>query len=313
MTNFQIYLKEYLKAYWLRPVTALWRALEAELLNFDKCKPKGRKSMELACGDGINSFIASGGKVPIIFDAFESVVEISSKEFYIKKTDIYDSYDKDVYNNVIFPNDIKFDYGIDHKNNLIKKARILNMYNELIVLDLNKDLPNEDSSVDFIFSNSIYWIENIDHCLSEINRVLSSRGVCKFIIIKDRFIDNTLWKKLGKYKFKQFLDMGRHKHYKQLRSCEEWDYLFKKAGLKIKNKLPIVNDNLAHMVEFHDLREISPVTASMAAKLDDKNLIETKNKWIDYYYFLFNEMYKDKFLVATEQNSNYYIYNVIKG
>ena len=55
---FKKYLSEYLKAYWLRPVTALVRTLDAMQLNFDE--HASSKSLELACGD-VNSYIAAGG------------------------------------------------------------------------------------------------------------------------------------------------------------------------------------------------------------------------------------------------------------
>ena len=43
-------LKELLNVYWLRPETALWRAIDIEVMkNFDICG----NSLDLGCGDGV--------------------------------------------------------------------------------------------------------------------------------------------------------------------------------------------------------------------------------------------------------------------
>lgn len=50
-------LKNFLNAYWLRPETAMWRALDAISMNdFEFLSP----SLDLGCGDGVFSFLRGG-------------------------------------------------------------------------------------------------------------------------------------------------------------------------------------------------------------------------------------------------------------
>ena len=63
-------LKELLNVYWLRPETALWRALDIETMK--DFKVTGR-SLDLGCGDGVLSFIRGGGKFDISFDDYQSI------------------------------------------------------------------------------------------------------------------------------------------------------------------------------------------------------------------------------------------------
>ena len=60
-------LRELLNVYWLRPETALWRSIDIEIMKDFEIKGK---SLDLACGDGILSFIRAGGKFDIAFNYF---------------------------------------------------------------------------------------------------------------------------------------------------------------------------------------------------------------------------------------------------
>jgi hypothetical protein len=131
-------------------------------------------------------------------------------------------------------------------------------------------------------------------------------------MIKDSFKDNMAWEKLKNYKFRHLLDMGRHKQYRQLKSVAEWTYEFEEAGFKIEEIIPSINDALVHMIEFHDLREISPVTAVLSRKLGEADLTEVKQLWIDYYYYLFTKMHQENYFLATESDSNYSVFNLRK-
>lgn len=69
-TDFRRFLREYLNVYWLRPEVALWRTADALALSgFQFDGP----SLDLGCGDGVNSYIAVGGDFPLEFDDFLSV------------------------------------------------------------------------------------------------------------------------------------------------------------------------------------------------------------------------------------------------
>ena len=78
-------LKKLLNVFWLRPETALFRAIDLmQLSHYEFTKPM----LDLACGNGIFSFIAMGGEFGLSFDMFRAVKE--SGEFFSGE-DIYNS------------------------------------------------------------------------------------------------------------------------------------------------------------------------------------------------------------------------------
>lgn len=308
--NFTKLLEQYLKAYWLRPTTALIRTLESEILGLEKYK--GTKTLELACGDGTNGHIAAGGMVADEFDVFKSLPLISAEDFFGGKTDLYDSFaetEDHIYK--IQPTDF-WTKGIDHKENLLKKAALIGSYNHLECRDLNTGLNEPADTYDLVFSNSIYWVENIEKILKDIFDCLKPGGVAKLSIIKNSFIDEMAWSKLKDYDFKKYVDMGRHQHYQQLVDEKTWESRFKKAGFDLVSKTPTFNRNLVHMVEFHDYREISPLTTFMANSLDERSLKKVKTYWMEYAQFTFEKMYAENFFLATPSDSYYHIYDLKK-
>ena len=308
--KFSDFLSEYLKAYWLRPVTAVVRSLESEIYNFSEFK--GQQTLELACGDGTNGLIATGGTVPFEFDVFQSLPLVSAKDFFEAKSDVYNHFLEDKNSRFKFPRINTWTKGIDHKENLVKKANTMGCYADLEVRDLNLGLSEPKDKYDLIFSNSLYWIRNIDKLLTDIHECLKPGGVAKFSIIKNSFDEQMAWTKLKDYNFKKYVDMGRHKHYEQLVDEKTWENRFTKTGFDIVSKTPTFNKNLVHMIEFHDYREISPLTSFMANSLDPIALKEVKHKWIEYAEFMFKEMYQENFFKSTSNDSYYNIYTLKK-
>ena len=76
-------------------------------------------------------------------------------------------------------------------------------------------------------------------------------------------------------------------------------------GLSVEAIIPSFNDNLAHMIEFHDLREISPVTSMLSTTFISQETAKLKSQWIEYYQFLFTKMWEDGYFVSTPANSCY--------
>lgn len=307
MSNFETLLRRYLSVYWLRPVTALVRTLEAEILKLNE--EKGKSTLDLACGDGVNSFIAMGGKIPeeLDFDVFQSVPLPSAEKFFSGKMDIYDTIEDQM---PLLPSESFWKTGLDHKANLINKARRLGSYKDLVVHDLNKKLPLEDGSFDFVFSNSLYWVQEINPLMGEIRRISTDKGRCKFVIIKPSFLDHMAWSKLKNFHFRQYLDMGRHLHYQQFVPVDEWRSKFERSGLEIVKETPIFNKELIHMIELHDLREISPLTTAMSKALPKEDKRKIKAEWINYFSFLFTKMKDDNYFEAPVTNSHYTIFEL---
>ena len=152
-------LKELLKMFWLRPETALWRAVDIMTMKDFKFESP---SIDIGCGDGIFSFTRAGGQVEPDYKFFQH-------------EDIYNSFNENMIRPTIkkLPN-YKIDVGFDHKENLLKKAELLGLYNKTVCGDANKKLPFEDESFKTIFSDIIYWLDDPVAVFKELKRILLS-------------------------------------------------------------------------------------------------------------------------------------------
>lgn len=306
--EFESFLTEYLKAYWLRPVSALVRTLEAIELRLYDIPAKG--SLELACGDGVNSYIAKGGQLPLLFDVFRSVPLPTAEQFFSGKLDVYNSYEEDAYGGLTFERKVLWETALDHKQALLDKARLLNCHDTLICHSFNSPLPLASESVEFIFSNSLYWATDREMLIREIFRILRPGGKCKFVIINKTYADFMTWNVLKAHDFRKYLDMGRHEHYASLLDFAVWQEEFESAGFVVNKLTPEFNRNLVHMQEFHDLREISPLTAQMSRNLSKSALTEVKTRWIEYFVYLFGAMYREGFFQTDIKGANYVIFEL---
>src|ERR1700730_12797869 len=80
-------LRTFLEYYWLRPETAMWRALDCTALaRFELRRP----SLDLGCGDGTFSFIRAGGAYEPAYDAF---FHVGGLHRFFEGEDIYDRFD----------------------------------------------------------------------------------------------------------------------------------------------------------------------------------------------------------------------------
>jgi SAM-dependent methyltransferase len=237
---------EILKFWFIRPESSLliYRRSLA-LINSDINWEQG-KNLDLSCGDGSFSFIAAGGKYNNFFDAFINIDNENIKKLSDdKNVDILDS-DFENYknlNNLIAtsPN-YQFAIGTDWKQNLLSKASKLNFYNKLILQDHNNELNIETGSIDNIYSNSIYWVRNIDLHLKEIYRILSNNGKALLQIKTEEF--NKLHpinsqKNIFSKESLNILDRGRLATWKTINRIEWWLKKFESLNLKVDIVRPL--------------------------------------------------------------------------
>ena len=127
-------LRNYLCVYWLRPETAIWRVCDwLAIKDFSFEEPM----LELACGDGINSYILLGGNPPLELDNSLSVKRVGHEE-YFSGVDIYDdsTFRGRVGGLEIAPPPKIFDVGLDKKENLIEKAKLIRVHKEFVIHDM---------------------------------------------------------------------------------------------------------------------------------------------------------------------------------
>lgn len=163
-------LNAFLNAYWLRPETALWRTVDVESMKEFEFKSP---SLDLGCGDGTFSFLRGNGAFDDTYDVF---MDVENLDKYYENFDVYNSFHNDTKVKIKRYADYKIDVGLDHKQNLINKAKKLNLYNKFVLTNANDKLPFEDESFASVFSNIIYWLDNPENTFKEIYRVLVKGG-----------------------------------------------------------------------------------------------------------------------------------------
>jgi SAM-dependent methyltransferase len=274
---------------WLRPENALWRALNCKAL---EDVTFSSPSLELSCGDGVFSFLLAGGNFDTSFDIFKGAGDLDN--FY-DNADIYDAAPSDYDPAIAARPDRTIDVGCDWKPNLLEKADSLGLYDELTEHDNNEPLPFDDDKFRTIYSNSVYWIENVDLHLSEIKRVLADDGKAilqlKTPAIRDflNLLRNSYTDELGENLI-DTIDRGRSDHYAHVYHDEGWTERLEDAGLQVVDRRPTATWVHTRMWDI-GLRPISPLMIKMANSLSDEQRVMIKEEWIDTWEQMLRPFY----------------------
>ena len=277
-------LKELLNVYWLRPETALWRAIDIEVMkNFDICG----NSLDLGCGDGVLSYIRGGGKFDISFDDYQSIGNLG--KFYSNE-DIHDVFIEGYHPKITNKPNYQFSTALDHKENLLLKARELGFYKNIVIHDANKILPFENNYFNSVFSNIVYWLDDPQKSINEIARILNKSGRVALMLPNNTmpefsFYNNNYIKTKDKnYEFLKFLDRGRYSsNIKISKNYNDWKNIIENSGLSIVEHKAYLSKTVIQMWDI-GLRPLFPVLHKMVNALEDKNkLIEIKIEWIEIF------------------------------
>ncbi len=302
-------LRNYMIAYWLRPETAIWRTCDwMALKDFSFREPMA----ELACGDGLNSYIMLGGNLPFEWDDSLQVRNVSPEE-YFDGVDIYDYSSEDAVIPVEVPTPpLRYALGVDWKPNLLKKAALMKTHDALHVADLNDKLFMPDESFMTVFSNSLYWVKNIDQLVAEIYRLLKPGGRLITLLVNSNMRKNMVIEKYFETKCRifKYLDRGRHLHYEQPLEESEWKKIFTKAGFQISSWKGAISTRLVAIQEV-GLRPIAPVIINMAQKLSRQDMIEIKHQWISYFEYLSRPLFEN-WILDPSLESCYYAVELVK-
>lgn len=280
------FLWEQLNVNFLRPESALWRALDSKLISdFEFLSP----SLDLGCGNGIHSFISAGGSFSTKYDWYIN----SNPDDFSKGNDIFDVCNIDSINQFIEQKpSYHFSVGLDHKINLLHQAKQLGFYDKTICFDANSSLPFENDSFNSIFSNVLYWLEEPEKSLKEIYRILKYGGKA-FIFIPDtkfrEYCKSYQWKKTNS-KLLEKINHGRSETMQWEISEKKFMILINKIGFeKVYHK-----EYLSKMtLSFWDvgLRPISPVLIKMANKLSSDDRQSLKIEMLNTLYDLLLPIY----------------------
>lgn len=298
---------KFLKLYWLRPENGLLATLKSQnLKDMQFISP----SLDLSCGDGMWMFIHLGGTFSDQFDYYKST---KAEEFsHDSNIDIFDTYDSNYSTEIISSPEIQIDYGTDWKQSLLDKASQLNIYKNLILHDNNQKLPFENDYFKTIYSNSAYWVKNIELLLSDLRRVLHPEGRL-YLQVMTPFHHETL-NKLDAILSKEaidILDRHRRESYLGLKKYHEWIDLFKKSKFKIidiQNAYP--NEQI---IDFWNIgfRPISHLLIQMSDYLSSEKRLDIKKPWVDTFFKLLKPLLYGP-TTYTFENSPYLLFTLEK-
>lgn len=303
------WLERFLNVYWLRPETALIFSHDAMM--YQKLREVENNSMDIGCGDGITSFIFNGGIFSTKFDAYYSVNPDTSYVFEDKHpflpggvSDFYEGYDPGEFaalgNYVIQKPDMSYAYGTDWKQALVDKASYVGMYKKLVCHNSGKPLDFiKDESINYIFSNTVFWVPNHEDLIKEMHRMLAKGGVFVGSFPNKNLYDETA---IDRYRVKYGLswigqlDRGRGAHWQEMqKSGQYWRRLFKKAGFRtVAHEYYFPKQHF----EFTEigLRPLFPTLAKMRKMiLNQDDFVEFKRYWIKNCLHFVAPFFTDKF------------------
>ncbi|MGO7541865.1 class I SAM-dependent methyltransferase [Rhizobium ruizarguesonis] len=273
-------LDQLLSLYWLRPEQAIWRALDIQAMR--DFRFEGR-SLDFGCGDGLFSFVRSGGGFARAFDAFQSMQKL---EQFFEKTDVYDAYDESYAPLVSKPAQYNISVGFDHKANLLQKASTLGLYLETVEGDGNGPLPFDDNSFQAIFSNIVYWLDRPAEVFAELGRILSPGGrICIMlpnITLPQYSFYNALYAASDdpKWEWLQLLDRGRlTDNIRQAKSDEDWRTLFRGAGLSVAHHSQHLSKPIIQAWDI-GFRPMFPALMKMVESVEPSKLPAVKEEWV---------------------------------
>ncbi|MGD9554009.1 MAG: methyltransferase domain-containing protein [Arcobacteraceae bacterium] len=296
-------LRKLLNVYWLRPEIALWRAIDIEIMKDFKIQGK---SLDLGCGNGILSFINAGGEFDLSFDAYQAIGNLD--KFY-ENFDVHDTFVKDYKPKIIKKPSYKFNFALDHKDNLLKKAKELDFYDNFILHDANQSLPFGNNSFDSIFSNIIYWLNDSQKSLNEINRILKRNGKVALMLPNKTMPEFSFYNQLyvkdnnKDFEFLKYLDRGRYSsNMKLAKSFDEWKQIIDDSGLKIIEHKTHLSTTIIQIWDI-GLRPLFPVLLRLVNAVKDKEeLLSIKKEWIEIFMMFLAPIFELEIQNKLNQN-----------
>ena len=297
-------IDQYLSVNWLRPETLLWD-VPLSLLVDPYLKQKGKK-LEVGIGNGINSFVTLGGK---FYESFDSYSNLNSSSF-LKSEDIYNTFKQKRQKIIKKYVKERFDLVIDHKQNLLKQAKLLNISKKYIKYDCNNVLEL-NNKFDLVYSNILYWLNNPFFNLKNFNNILNPNGILLFILPNENFYKYCKSYK-SKEKFWKLLNLKRNKHY---------NFNYKKKDIKYKlNKMncyKIINIKSFFSKKSCNIwdvgtRLLSSELIRMTKNLNQREKMKIKINWCKKLYPLIYHLVLDEIRESNTGAFDLYILKKVK-
>ena len=292
-------LKQFLNIFWLRPENGLFntfKSISYESLKFES------PSLDLSCGDGIFQSVHLGGR---FFDEFDYYNSTKANEFSHENfIDIYDHFETDY--------DIQFkttpkqfiDFGTDWKQDLLSKAKKTGIYKNLILHDNNiLPLPFENNFFKTVYSNSVYWVNDVNGLIKEIFRISKSGGRIGLQVMSPSIFDTlSVFDHVLSPKAVSILDRERRSTMPSLFTYLEWKKLFENNGFIIKKNLQVIPNKMILDIWNIGLRPISHLLIRMSESLSDENKINIKSEWVNIFFELFKPFLTQPLSINVEDS-----------
>lgn len=236
-------------------------------------------SIDLACGDGVFSFLHAGGVFDDSFDVFQAVGGLD--EVGPGHADMFDHVDARYAPRVVSWPGGTIDVGCDLKSALLEKASVLDFYGRLVPHDCNEPLPFDEGSFSSVYCNAAYWITRIDPFLREVGRISRGGGRIVLHVKLDAIRDCTLESHRGRLgdRFLDIIGRGRFDCWPTLADRTTWERRFAAANLRIESATPFITPTHARIWDI-GLRPIAPLLVKMTAGLTPETRLEIKREWV---------------------------------
>jgi SAM-dependent methyltransferase len=268
------YLTELANLYWARPENVLW--ITKVMQELDDVVFDG-PILDLMCGHGMWSFVRAGGEFELGFDGFKTLANLDK---YQKGEDIQNTFSDEYKPLVKRKPNYHIACGFDWKENNLLKCKALDFYDRLVQGDCNDPLPFEDDEFKTVFSNTIYWVDDLDHILKEVRRIMKADGravLINYLPPINGYLD--IYKDRTSPEWLSLIDRNRSVENKHIYPKEKWNELFQKAGFNLVDYRPTVNSLYAHIWNI-GLRPFAGQILQMANKLSKDEYVEMKRDWV---------------------------------
>lgn len=301
-----------LSAYWLRPEQAMWRAIDFRAMaSFEMESP----SLDLGCGEGTFAFLRAGGEFQNGYDVFQATTGLNR---FFEAIDVYDAFDESAVSQIAVKPSYQIDVGFDHKENLLKKAAMLGVYKSFKLGDGNDRLPFDDNSFASIFSNVVYWLDDPQAVLSEIERILKPGGKACLMLPNDTLREFSFFNRLAAggnpdWAFLEQLDRGRlSENIKHAKPAAEWEAMFSVSGLAVHEHVQHLSKTAIQIWDI-GMRPLFPVLMKMVASIKPEELPAIKREWIATMKHFLLPIVEMDFALHQNEEPAFHCYTLIKA
>lgn len=300
-------LKNYLNLYWLRPENGLICAFKSKV--FEDLKFES-PSLDLSCGDGLFMAIHQGG---VFKDDVDYFISTNASEFsHSKFVDIYNHYEENYEVEYIKKPEIEIDFGCDWKQALLDKASKLGLYKKLILHDNNNlPLPFPDDHFKTIYSNSVYWVKNVEGPIKDLYRITKPGGTVGLELLTPyllKTLDN--FEKFLSAEAIEILNRQRRETMPGLKKYDGWNKIISNTEFEIKEVRSVFPHKMIVDIWNTGLRPISHLLIQMSNALSDEERLKIKNEWIDIFFKLFKPLLNLPETFTLENSP--YLYYILK-